>query len=181
MKKNTKLLIYSLAFVALLFGVVILYNALSGSVTPQSTQPEGETTVMPEMIVYDFAGNGYTLSSFYSKPTIVNFWTSWCVYCKDEMPYFEKAYEKYGDQVNIMMLDVPDGGRETTEKGKAYIDDNGYTFPVYYDVDLYSYKVLGIDSYPTTLFIDRNGNIVDFTIGAISEEKLNTTIERLLG
>ena len=43
------------------------------------------------------------LSDFKGKPVVLNFWTSWCSYCKSEMPYFESAYKQYGDKVQFIM------------------------------------------------------------------------------
>lgn len=42
------------------------------------------------------------------KPTVVNFWATWCPYCLREMEAFQSMYERYGDRVNFVMLNVAD-------------------------------------------------------------------------
>ena len=56
----------------------------------------------------DVNGNTLQLSSLLDKPIVLNFWASWCPPCKAELGDFEKAFQKYGSQVNFVMLSVDD-------------------------------------------------------------------------
>lgn len=81
------------------------------------------------------------------------------------------------DNVVFMMIDLTDGKKETLAKGSKYISDNNYTFPVYYDVKLEAANNYGIKSIPITLFIDKDGNIIDRQEGPVSEATLRNFIE----
>ena len=70
------------------------------------------------------------------------------------------------------MLNATDGMRETKEKAKELIDEEGYTFPVYYDTELEASYVYGVSSLPATVFIDKDGNIVTAAVGQIDESAL---------
>ena len=56
----------------------------------------------PDFTVYDIEGNAVNLSDFIGKPTIVNFWASWCGPCKSEMPDFEAAYLEQGEEIHFL-------------------------------------------------------------------------------
>ena len=154
MKKLTSTLLICAALLAVLGGSLILYNNFSGQLQPQTiapappavseTEEPGEVTspdtedlpqkvFAPDFTVYDADGNEVHLSDFRGKPVVLNFWASWCGPCKMEMPDLEKAYQEYGDQIQFMLVDLTDGSQETVEKASAFIKEQGYTFPVFYD------------------------------------------------
>ncbi len=188
--KILKLLIWVLAFAVLIVGASMLYDNLSGQVqvelatTPQETASDSEAeaapTPAPDFTFYDLEGNAHKLSDFRGKPVVLNFWASWCGPCKMEMPDLENAWQEYGEQIHFLMVDQADGSQETVEKASAYIAQQGYTFPVYYDTDLegaYAYSVTGI---PVTYFIDAEGNFAAYWSGAMSAEILQQGIDLLL-
>ena len=73
--------------------------------------------------IYDEQGNKVTLDTLRGKPVIINVWTSWCSYCKEEMPDFEELYQQYKDQVQFLMVNVLDGPSETIQNGKKFLQD----------------------------------------------------------
>lgn len=135
-----------------------------------------EVPLAPDFTVYDAEGNKVKLSDFKGKKVIVNFWASWCGPCKNEMPDFQKAYEKYGNDIVFMMVNMTDGSRETVDSAKSFIDKSGYTFPIYFDKDesaLYAYYVYSI---PATYFISSDGTLATYARGMINEEALTKGI-----
>ncbi len=138
------------------------------------------TTVAPDFTMQDADGKTVKLSDFKGTPVVLNFWTSWCSYCKSEMPYFESAYQQYGNQVQFIMLNAVKSER-ITDGGKNFIKESDYTFPVFYETEGKATTLYGLRGFPATIFIDASGNIVEKNIGAISQEKLNEMIQSLLG
>ena len=116
--------------------------------------------------VYDEGLKAVELEDYIGKPIVINFWATWCYYCKVEMPDFEEAYREHDDIV-FMMVNCTDGERETVEIASAFIEEQGYTFPVYYDIDCEATDKYEISSYPTTFFIDKNGDVVKKHVGMI--------------
>ena len=180
--KKTVISIILLAAVVL--GAYVLYNSLSDKYAPDITGGEvtehggqDQKTAAPDFVVYDEAENAVRLSDFEGKPVVVNFWASWCPPCKEEMGDFEKIYRKYGDKVEVMMINTTDGMQETKERAKAHIEEEGYTFPVYYDTDLSASVAYGVTSIPVTYFVDTDGNLFTYVRGMTNYETLEEIID----
>lgn len=135
----------------------------------------------PDFTVYDIEGNAVNLSDFIGKPTIVNFWASWCGPCKSEMPDFEAAYQEQGEEIHFLIVNMTDGYRETLETASAYVDEQGFTFPVYYDTDGSAETTYGVSSIPMTYFLDAEGCIVAYAKGMINAETIQRGIDMIFG
>ncbi len=154
----------------------------SGSTGTQSSQEEEEPelTLAPDFTVYDKDGNEVHLSDFAGKPIVLNFWASWCSPCKSEMPDFNQAYLDYGEEISFLMVNMTDGNRETVESASAFIEEQGYEFPVFYDTDYDAALTYGAYALPTTYFIDAEGYAVAWAQSALSAENLQKGLDMIL-
>ena len=141
-----------------------------------STDAKLQTT---DFTVYDKNGNEVKLSDFVGQPIVVNIWASWCGPCRSELPYFETMYNELGDDVVFMMVNCT-GGRETKSAATEFISDKGYTFPLYFDTGYKARNAYNVSGIPTTLFIDRDGNLVHKEIGSMSEKELRGFIDEIV-
>ena len=92
------------------------------------------------------------------------------------MPEFDKVYKELGSEVQFMMVNLADGQRETVHKGKQYINEQQFSFPVFFDTSQEGSYTYGIRAIPTTLFIDQDGYLVTGAQGAIDEATLRRGI-----
>ena len=188
-----KILIVILAVAVLIAGFYVLRNQISARQEekepaveiPDAAEETADATetapsAAPNFTVYDVDGNAYKLSDFQGKPVILNFWASWCGPCKSEMPEIQAAFEKYGNDIHFLIVDLADGRSETVEEASAYIAQQGYTFPVYYDTDMGATDAYGISAIPVTYFIDSEGYFVTYHVGAMPESTLQQGIDLLL-
>ena len=136
----------------------------------------------PDMTLTDKDGNEVRLYDFAGKPVIINFWATWCPWCVYEFPAYQALYEAYGDRIAFLMVDECDGYSETREKALQYVQENGYTFPVYFDEGKnYPYMNYGWTGIPGSVFINADGTVLDAQLGAMNEGDLNRMAAALLG
>lgn len=145
----------------------------------------------PNFIVFDKAGEQVSFENIAGKPAVLNFWASWCSFCKVEMPDFQKVYDKYKDEnITFMMIDGTDGKRETRESADKLFEENAYTMPIYYDEALMGRDGLDImvsanaafriSGYPSTVFIDSEGYVSGIYTGALDEARLTKLVDFML-
>ena len=146
--------------------------------TTASQSTEAENNKMPDFSVYNENGEKISFYEKLGKPVVLNFWATWCPPCKAEMPHFEKLYGGYKETWEFMMVNLTDGERDTTDSVKEFISDNGYTFPIYYDSDMSAAMAYGVQSIPMTLFIDKDGDLITYHVGAMTEAQLKEYLEK---
>ncbi|MBR4026779.1 MAG: redoxin domain-containing protein [Lachnospiraceae bacterium] len=194
-----KTLLLTILFIGIFVSAIFIYNNLSEKYDPAKVKPQGtfsdknteitnsfnefdtsQRTPAPDFTVTDNTGASVNLSDFFGKPIIINFWATWCEPCKSELPTFDTLYQEYGEDVHFLMINLTDNATDTVRKVKAFVEQQGYSFPVYYDTELNVALTYYIPSIPRTLFLDKQGNILEEYIGAMSETTLRNYIESLL-
>lgn len=156
---------------------LIIIASLSVPGTSQAASP-------PDFKLKDIEGNWLTLGDHLGKDVIyVNFWATWCVPCRREMPHLQKMAEEFKEQ-GFMVIGVNTDPPATKSKVKPYLKQRKITFPTVFDPDN---NVL--DKYnptrelPYAVLIDRAGNVHQVFPGyrAGDEIRLKETVESLLG
>ena len=154
-------------------------DAQAGEAAGQEAAGEEELTLAPDFTVYDAQGNEVKLSDYIGKPTVLNFWASWCGPCQMEMPDFHEKYLEIGEEVNFLMVNMT-SGRETLENAQAFIEEEGYTFPVFFDTETDAAMTYSVYSLPTTYFLDAQGYLIANATGAIDADTLQRGIDLIL-
>ena len=193
MKKQVKFILALLGIAVFFLGTSFLYQFLSdrydpqnvtvtdeqGNVAGDSSESSTQPMLAPDFTVYTEDGTAVKLSELYGKPIILNFWASWCPPCKSEMPDFESMYQKYGEDIHFVMINLTDGQREIVESGAAYVEAQGFTFPVYFDSDLDAANNYQVYSVPMTYFLDAEGYAIARASGAIDAATLERGISMI--
>ena len=173
--------------VGIIAGATVLYDKLSegydGNRLVQNSQAQDQAQAeteyaAPDFTVFDEEGNEVKLSDYRGQPVVLNFWATWCYYCKVEMPDFDKAYEKYPD-VQFLMVNVTDGAQETMDSAQKYIKQEGFRFDVFFYTNLEAVNAYYVSGLPSTFFIDKNGNLVTRSSGMLDLETLEQGIQMI--
>lgn len=182
MKKTILWILIACLSVGLMVGAYFLYQSLSERFLPDSlgdaaatTPPaedggdggEGNGYLAPDFTVLTMDGQEASLSDYFGRPIVINFWATWCHYCVTEMPAFEEAYRAH-PEVQFLMINVTDGMQETEATARAYLAEKGYTFPVFFDKKLDAYMTYAPPGLPFTLFLNAEGQLVTYASGAIN-------------
>ncbi len=133
---------------------------------------------LPEFAIEDLEGDLFTSEALQGKVALVNFWATWCGPCKIEMPWFVEFQRKYKDEgFTVLAISLDEGGWEPVREFAARMELN---FPVVMGDDPLALDFGGIHALPTTMMVDRTGNIVSTHTGLVSKQVYQTEIEELL-
>ena len=148
-----------------------------------------EDVKMPNIVLYDQYGKKHNIEEYKGKVVVINFWATWCGYCVQEMPEFEKVYKEFGsNKKDVIILGVAgpkskeNQNNVDVEKEEVikFLNEHKITYPNLMDEAGKSFSEYGIRAFPTTYVIDKNGNLEGFVSGAISEEQLRKAINETL-
>ena len=110
----------------------------------------------PEFEVRDLSGKSVSLSSFKGKPILLNFWATWCPYCREERPYLNSLHKEYKDKGLVIIAVSVDKSEETVRK---FLKKMPLDFIILHDNDNAASQPYGVYSLPTSFTVDRNGII----------------------
>jgi cytochrome c biogenesis protein CcmG/thiol:disulfide interchange protein DsbE len=119
------------------------------------------------------------LQQYRGKVVVLNFWYIACPYCRLEMPTIQAVYHEYRDK-GVVMLAVNPAPTESEAEVRAFASQLKLTFTILRDPQFLSVNVFKVQGWPTTFFIDREGNARYRYPGAMDRDILVERIEALL-
>ena len=146
----------------------------------------GQTVRAYEFEMEDQFGNVHRLDDYKGKVIFLNFWATWCGPCRNEMPEIQMLYEEYaaqGENAEVAVIGVAGpgmGGEGSREEITAFMEENGYTYPVLMDETGEMFSYYGISAFPTTFMIDRDGNVYGYVSGQLTEDIMRSIIDQTL-
>ena len=146
---------------ALLLVMLLLpLAALAEATTPPETNADGKPYVLNE-----FKDTNLDLTQYAGKAIWLNFFTGWCQYCMEEMPYIKQTFDAYDpDQVAIVLVHVWDG--ETAADSASVVEKFGLQdMTLVEDENMELAGLIGLQGYPTSLFIDKEGYLLGGAYG----------------
>ena len=136
--------------------------------------------VAPDFTLPTLDGGLLTLSDLRGQPVVLNFWASWCVPCRLEMPALAAAYQQcQPDGLDIIAFNVT--YQDSLSEAEAFAGEFNLPFPVVLDkeghVTADDYRLRGL---PMSIFINREGTITRVQLGAMTEAHIGEFLEELL-
>ena len=110
----------------------------------------------PNFTLKSNTGKNVKLSELRGQVILLNFWASWCGPCRQEMPLLEKLHKRYS-ALGFTVLGV--NVEEDPRKAKTLLKDISVSFPILFDTSNKVSKQYKVSAMPSTVMIDRNGNM----------------------
>ena len=172
MKRNFVILAIIAAVVT---GMLIFATRVTRGASNASTGVGGGA---PDFALNTTSGKTLHLSDFRGKAVVLNFWATWCGPCKIEMPWFvdlQKKYEAQGLQVVGVAMD--DSSKEDIDK---FTQEMSVNYPIVIGKEATADSYGGLPALPTTLYIDREGKVVDRVIGLRGRAEIEQAMQKII-
>lgn len=125
----------------------------------------------------DNKGNDVTLSEYKGKTVVLNFFATWCTYCKMELPSLEEI-NSTRDDIVIFLVATPDIGNEgSKEYIESFMEENGYSMTVLYDETGEVVSKYNVSGLPTSFFFKPDGSVLGYVPGYVEESSLISILE----
>ncbi len=103
----------------------------------------------------------------------MNFWATWCPPCRSEMPDLEQIYAERKDELVVLAVNL----QEAREPVQRFVDQYGLTFPIVMDTSGNVSQSFGVQSLPTTFFVDKEGRVAAFNMGPLNKSAIAKKLE----
>lgn len=108
----------------------------------------------------------------HNKPVYLKFWATWCSYCKAEMPHLQRIYDEYGEDIDIIAVNV--GMNDSVANITQFYQQQGYNLPTFFDQQGELTSRYGVVGTPHHVLIDREGKIAYRTF--LATDQLDETL-----
>jgi cytochrome c biogenesis protein CcmG/thiol:disulfide interchange protein DsbE len=119
----------------------------------------------PDFTLRDLNGAEIQLSALRGKPVLLDFWATWCGYCREALPAIELLHRGLKDKLAVFGID-----NEEPELAREYLRKNGYTLPTLADPKDEAVNLYRLNGWPTTILIDREGKVAYYELGFESQK-----------
>jgi thiol-disulfide isomerase/thioredoxin len=132
-------------------GLLALTTVILATSAGAAGDPPAPTFSLPAR-----GGSTVDLSQYKGQVVMINFWASWCVPCRQEMPLLESIYKKY-KPLGFTLIGVNVEPEQKDAEG--FLKQTPVSFPVAFDAKSKVSGMYNVQGMPTTVFIDRKGNV----------------------
>ena len=178
------------AVILILIGIMMFTgkgNSISNYVSPiaqnETAKEDKEDTKNPPLTfaLYDQNEQLVSFEDYRGKIIFLNFWATWCPPCVAELGHIQELSEQYKESDDVVILTtVLPGDRDVSKHDILdFIEENEYTMPVLFD-DGTMFGYFGINSFPTTLMINRDGTPYGYAKGQLTKEMMEKLISQTL-
>ena len=162
----------------LLLGLIVSASA-GAQARRVHEQPTGLASVHFNQAPPDFTfpddGRYAKLSALTGKAVVINFWTTWCHACIDEMPAFLKMKDAYGDRVAFITL-----SNEAVGVAPAFLAQRHLPVPLLEDPHNVIFGAYSVALYPVTVVVAANGTVSYVSVGGLDWPELRAAVDRAL-
>ncbi|MEM7480023.1 MAG: TlpA disulfide reductase family protein [Acidobacteriota bacterium] len=147
--------------------------------TPRPAIEVARTLPGPDFELLGLDGELHRLSAFRGRILLINFWATWCLACREEMPALERLHRAYAERgVAVVGIATDREGRSVVE---PYLQEMAVSYPILLDPEAVSASLFGgLTGYPSTFVLDADGLIYSSYLGAQEEATFAEDLRYLL-
>jgi thiol-disulfide isomerase/thioredoxin len=161
-----------------LAGFIAIGLIFSETVSALAKEASPPRTAAPEWELTDLNGKLVKFSDFRGKVLILDFWATWCLPCRVEIPHFVELQKQYGAKgLAVIGVSLDEQGPDVVKKFVKQFEVN---YPIVIGNEKIAEKYGGIVALPTTFVIDRQGRIVGRHIGYNDKATFEKEVQSLL-
>lgn len=168
-------------------------GAGAGSAGKDGSDGDADSDLRPapqaDVKLVDQNGVEHSLSDYRGKTVFLNFFATWCGPCKREIPDIERLYRDRGENAgDLVVLGVanpktqehPQNSDVSVDEVKAFVEDEGITYPVLLDTENALFSAYGISAFPTTFMIDKDGNVFGYATGMLTADTMESIVNQTM-
>ena len=145
---------------------------------PGSGAASAELPPAPELTLERFDQGTFRLSEQRGKAVFVNFWASWCAPCKEEMPGFERVWQRHKSE---RLLFVGANVNDLESDARRFLQEEVHvTYLVGRAADLTPMEAFEVGGLPYSVFVTAEGKLAKSWLGGLSEDKLEAFLREFL-
>jgi len=152
-------------------------KAAAGQTANTQNSSQQEFKMAPDFTLETMEGKNFTLSDHRGKVVVLNFWATWCGPCRKEIPDFMELHKEMKD--NGVLFAGVSLDEQGWEKVRPYANDMGINYPIMVDDGNVSRQYGPIRAIPTTLIINKKGQVEYVAPGMLTKEKLKPILTKL--
>jgi thiol-disulfide isomerase/thioredoxin len=134
-----------------------------------------------ELGLTDLSGTQQSVSQYQGRVVVLNFWATWCVPCREEMPLLVDIQNRYAGR-GVVVIGASADDKSTQAQIQPFVQKLGITFPIWTEATTEHMKALGLaEALPATAILDQNGQIAFRILGVIERKDLTRRLDYLLG
>lgn len=130
----------------------------------------------PDFIFATSGGGSEKLSALVGRPVVINFWTTWCHACIDEMPAFEQLETTYGSRVAFITLSNEPAGTAST-----YLARHNLRLPLLEDPERAIFAAYSVAEFPVTIVVNAAGRVSHVSVGELDWAELRAAVDAAFG
>ena len=166
-----------LVVVLLLFGTGVRADPF----TEMSVERPSDAVAAPPFVLADLSGAKVSLASLSGKVVLLNFWATWCIPCRTEMPGMERLWQRYRDRgLAIVAVSVDEGGEKRIAN---FVRRLNLSYPILLDPQSEVAERYEVSGLPVSFLIDGEGRLIGRLVGSREWDSPEgvSLIEELLG
>lgn len=144
---------------------------------PALSEGGAVSRMAPPFSLFDIGGNKVSSSQFLGKPTVINFFATWCPPCREEIPGFVEVYDKYrGNGFELVGISFD---TDTKEHLPRFVMQHRIGYRILMG-DVATAEAYGVSPIPATFFVGKDGRIKNVHVGFMEKDDFEREVKKLL-